>query len=117
MFRYIINRILIAIPVIMLVMVITFTLGYYAPGDPVVLIYNEQIAFMTPEQLVQIRHTLGLDRTYPEQALDYITKVARGDLGTSIQTHLPVLAMIETGLPVTIQIAAAALILLVIIGI
>jgi peptide/nickel transport system permease protein len=117
MFRYIINRVLVAIPVLVLVMVITFTLGYYAPGDPVVLIYNEQIAFMTPEQLVQIRHSLGLDRSYPEQALDYITKIAHGDLGTSIQTHLPVLAMIENGLPVTIQIAAAALLLLIVIGI
>jgi ABC-type dipeptide/oligopeptide/nickel transport system permease component len=117
MLGYIINRLLVAVPVLILVMVITFTLGYYAPGDPVVLIYNDQIAFMTPEQLVQLRHSLGLDRSYPEQALDYIEKIAHGDLGTSIQTKQPVLDMIENGLPVTLQIALAATVLLVVAGI
>ena len=117
MLRYIINRILVAVPVLVMVMVITFTLGYYAPGDPVLLIYNEQIAFMPPEQIAILRHSLGLDRSYPEQALDYISKVAHGDLGTSIQTRLPVLTMIENGLPITLQIGAVATLLLVVLGI
>jgi ABC-type dipeptide/oligopeptide/nickel transport system permease component len=117
MLRYIAGRIIASIPVVMLVMVITFTLGYYAPGDPIELIYNEQIAFMKPEDLVRLRHDFGLDRSYPEQAFDYIGKVTRGDLGTSIATKTPVLGMIMTGLPITLQLGFAALVLLVVAGI
>jgi peptide/nickel transport system permease protein len=117
MFGYIVNRLFIAVPVLVLVMVITFTLGYYAPGDPVTLIYGEQIAQMTPEQVDLLRHNLGLDRSYPEQAIDYVSKIVRGDMGSSIATHLPVLTMIENGLPVTLQIGLAAGILLVVAGI
>ncbi len=117
MLRYMVGRLLASVPVLVLVMVITFTLGYYAPGDPIVLIYNEQIAFMKPEELERLRHNLGLDRSYPEQAFDYITKIARGDLGTSLATHTPVLGLIQTGLPITLQVGLAATVLLVILGI
>lgn len=117
MFRYIINRILITIPILIIVMVITFTLGYYAPGDPIILIYNEQITFMTPADIERLRHSHGLDRSYIEQATDYITKVARGDLGNSIQQKIPVLMMIENALPVTLQLGAAAGVILALVGI
>jgi len=117
MISYITNRLLSAIPVVFLVLLITFTLGYFAPGDPIVLIYNENISTMTPEDLVRLRTQYGLDRPYMVQFTEYVGKVARGDLGTSIQTKLPVLDMIKVGLPITLQLGLAAGLFLIVVGI
>jgi ABC-type dipeptide/oligopeptide/nickel transport system permease component len=117
MIRYISNRLLVTVPVILLVILITFTLGFYAPGDPIVLIYNENLTNMTPDDLVRLHHQYGLDRPYWVQFADYAGKVVRGDLGTSIATKQPVLDMIKVGLPITLQIGLAAGLLLVALGI
>jgi ABC-type dipeptide/oligopeptide/nickel transport system permease component len=117
MFSYILNRVVVTIPVLILVMIITFTLGFYAPGDPITLIYNEQIAFMTPEQVERLRHDYGLDKSYLEQATDYVIKVAQGDLGNSIAQKLPVTDLLKTALPITLQLGFAAGVILTFIGI
>ncbi len=49
MLRYIVNRLLVTVPVVLLVILITFTLGFYAPGDPIVLTYNESLTNLTPD--------------------------------------------------------------------
>lgn len=117
MLAYLLNRLLSIIPVVFLVLLITFTLGYFAPGDPIVLIYNENIANMTPDDLMRLRTQYGLDRPYWVQFGDYVGKVARGDFGVSIQTKLPVIDMIKVGLPITLQLALAAGVLLIVVGI
>jgi ABC-type dipeptide/oligopeptide/nickel transport system permease component len=117
MFRYILNRVVVTVPVLILVMVITFTLGFYAPGDPIILIYNEQIAFMTPEQVERLRRDHGLDKSYLEQAADYIVKVARGDLGNSIAQKLPVSTLLATALPITVQLGLLASVVIALVGI
>ena len=95
MLRYIASRFVVALPVVLLVILITFTLGYYAPGDPIALIYNENITNMTPDDLERLHRQYGLDRPYWVQYIDYMTRVFRGDLGTSIATKQPVLDMIR----------------------
>lgn len=117
MLTYILNRLLSTIPVVFLVLLITFTLGYFAPGDPIVLIYNENIANMTPEDLARLRTQYGLDRPYWVQFTDYVAKIFRGDFGTSIQSKLPVWDMIKVGLPITVQLGLAAGLLLMVVGI
>ncbi|MBI5878519.1 MAG: ABC transporter permease [Chloroflexi bacterium] len=117
MLGYILNRLFITVPVLVVVMVITFTLGYFAPGDPIILIYNEQIAYMTPEQVERLRHDHGLDKGYIEQATDYVIKVARGDLGNSIAQKLPVMTLIQTALPITMQLGLASAVILALVGI
>src|SRR5712692_20817 len=117
MLRYIANRLLVTVPVVLLVILITFTLGFYAPGDPIVLIYNENLTNMTPEDLTRLHHQYGLDRPYLVQFLDYMGKVLHGDLGTSIATKQPVLDMIRVGLPITLQLGLVAGALLIVVGI
>ncbi len=117
MLGYILNRLFITVPVLVLVMVITFTLGYFAPGDPIILIYNEQIAYMTPEQVERLRRDYGLDKGFLEQAADYVTKVAQGDLGKSIAQKLPVMTLLQTALPITMQLGLASTVILGLIGI
>ena len=117
MLGYIANRLLVTLPVVLLVILITFTLGFYAPGDPIAMIYNENLTNMTPEDLVRLHHQYGLDRPYWEQYADYMGKVVRGDLGTSIATRQPVLDMIRVALPITLQLGLAAGLLLIVVGI
>ncbi len=117
MARYLLNRVLTTIPVIFIVLMLTFTLGFYAPGDPIVLIYNENLANMTPEDLVRLRNQYGLNRPYWEQYVDYMGKVLRGDLGVSIATKLPVTQMIRQALPISVTLGLAAGALLILLGI
>src|SRR5678815_2831170 len=117
MLRYIASRFVVALPVVLLVILITFTLGYYAPGDPIALIYNENITNMTPDDLERLHRQYGLDRPYWVQYIDYMGKVLRGDLGTSIATKQPVLDMIRIALPITLQLGLAAAVLLIVLGI
>jgi len=115
--RYIANRLWATIPVVLLVILITFTLGFYAPGDPIVLIYNENLTNMTPEDLTRLRQQYGLDRPYWVQYAEYMGRIVHGDLGTSIATRQPVLDMIRIGLPITLQLGLAAGLLLIVLGI
>lgn len=117
MFSYLLNRLLITIPVVLLVLIITFTLGFYAPGDPIVLIYNERLSDMTPEDLARLRAQYGLDRGYVEQVTDYIGKVFRGDLGVSIAQKRPVMDLIRVALPITVQLGLAAAFFLIVVGV
>jgi ABC-type dipeptide/oligopeptide/nickel transport system permease component len=117
MLRYIANRLLVTVPVVLLVILITFTLGFHAPGDPIVLIYYENLTNMTPEDLTRLRQQYGLDRPYWVQYVDYMGKVLRGDVGTSIATRQPVLDMIRVALPITLQLGLAAGLLLIVVGI
>ena len=117
MLRYLVNRLLTTIPVIFIVLMLTFTLGFYAPGDPIVLIYNENLANMKPEDIERLRDQYGLNRPYWEQYVDYMGKVLRGDLGTSIATKLPVTQMIRQALPISVTLGLAAGALLILLGI
>lgn len=117
MVRYILSSLVATIPVIVLVLMLTFTLGFYAPGDPIVLIYNENLSNMTPADIERLREQHGLNRPYWEQFADYSGKVLRGDFGTSIATKLPVMQMISVGLPITIQLGLAAGLLLLVVGV
>ncbi|MCW5850863.1 MAG: ABC transporter permease [Anaerolineae bacterium] len=117
MARYLLNRLLTTIPVIFIVLMLTFTLGFYAPGDPIVLIYNENLSNMTPEDLERLRNQYGLNRPYWEQYVDYMGKVLRGDLGVSIATKLPVTQMIRQALPISVTLGLAAGAVLILLGI
>ena len=55
-----------------------------APGDPVALYVNVQS--LTPEQIEEVRHELGLDRALPLRYAAWLVRVARGDLGTSLRS-------------------------------
>src|SRR6266849_4617469 len=117
MLRYIANRLLVTVPVVLLVILITFTLGFYAPGDPIALIYNENITNMTPDDLTRLHHQYGLDRPYWVQYIDYMSKVVRGDLGTSIAPRQPVWDMFGGPRPIPLQLSLAAGVLLTGLGI
>lgn len=117
MARYLVSRLAVVIPVVMVVLLITFTLGYYAPGDPILIIYGEDLYRLRPEDLARMRRNLGLDRPFWEQYLDYMGRTVRGDLGRSIASKVPVNRLLASSLPISLQLGLLAGAVLALLGI
>ena len=108
--EYLIGRVLQMIPVLLLVTLISFALLFLLPGDPARLILGDQQA-SDREAYEAVRKELGLDRPVPIQYLDWLGKTVRGDLGKSTRDRQPVAQGIRDRLPVTLQLAAMAMLL------
>ena len=91
MLAHAVRRIAAAVPVMLLVALMVFSLLYLAPGDPAAIIAGDQA---TPAEIEHIRISLGLDRPFLVRFIEWLAHLARGDLGTSIFTNLPVTLMI-----------------------
>jgi len=88
------------------------------PGDPVLMYMSSQsVQEVTEEQLDLIRHQYGLDKTLPEQYINWLGGVFRGDLGKSILNKSPVVEEILRRLPITLYIGILAFIVATIVGI
>ncbi|AFV75572.1 ABC-type dipeptide/oligopeptide/nickel transport system, permease component [Thermus oshimai JL-2] len=114
MSAYILRRLLIALPTLFGVVVLVFLMVRLAPGDPAVLLAGE---FATPETLEAIRARYGLDRSLPEQFLIYLGALLRGDLGESARSRRPVLEELATYFPNTLELAAAAILVALLLGV
>jgi peptide/nickel transport system permease protein len=106
MTKYIVQRLLQTIPVLLGVAILTFSMIYLTPGDPVVLMLGDRGA--TAEDIERLRHELGLDRPPTVQFFSWISNAIRGDLGTSIRSRRPVVEEIAEMIPSTIQLTIAA---------
>jgi peptide/nickel transport system permease protein len=102
-----VRRIAAAIPVMLLVALMVFSLLYLAPGDPAAIIAGDQA---TPAEIERIRISLGLDRPFVVRFIEWLTHLARGDLGTSIFTNLPVTLMIGQRVEPTLVLLVMTLI-------
>ena len=91
MIGYILRRLLAAIPVMAIVAFFVFSLLYLAPGDPAAIIAGDHAS---PEQIAQLRVTLGLDRPFLTRFVSWVWALLHGDLGTSIFTNLPITTLI-----------------------
>lgn len=108
MSKYIVRRLLSIIPVMWLVSVMVFALIHLVPGDPVLVILGQNAE---PEQVEHMRQRLGLDQMLVVQYWNWLIDLLQGDLGTSIISDEPVAQLIWERMPVTMTVAAAALIL------
>lgn len=114
MLRYIGRRILIAIPTLIIVSVLVFALQKLLPGDPVLAMAGEE---RDPQVLEYLRQRYRLDDPLPVQYFAWITQALQGNLGISLRTDIPVLTLILSKLPVTIELAIMAMIVALAIGI
>ena len=105
---YAVRRSLTVIPVLLGVSVLVFSFVHLIPGDPATAMLGERA---TAERADAVRKQLGLDRPIHEQYLLYMSKVIRGDLGTSIVRGDPVLTDILRRFPATVELATAAIVL------
>ena len=102
--RYIANRILQMIPVLLFVSVMIFTLVRILPNDPIYSRIGEDSEALTIEDRERIRQELGLDRALPVQYLDWMTGIVTLDWGKSFQNKLPVTQELKTRLPHTLPL-------------
>jgi len=91
MLAEILRRLVATIPVMVVVALAVFALLHVTPGDPAVIIAGD---YATSDDIARIRARLGLDQPFTTQVAIWLGRVARGDLGTSIFSGLPVSTLI-----------------------
>ena len=102
MIRYVTRRLLMLIPTILIISFITFMMTHLAPGDPARLMAGMEA---TQQDVERIRKQLGLDKPLLQQYSIYLSKLFRGDMGTSIRSRRPVVQMIVERYPFTLYLA------------
>ena len=107
MLSFIARRLGLLIPTFFGVTLLTFALIRLIPGDPVEVMMGERR--VDPEMHAEAMHRLGLDKPLPAQYLDYIGKLAQGDLGESLRTREGVWEEFLTLFPATLELSLAAL--------
>jgi peptide/nickel transport system permease protein len=125
MFAYTVRRVLGLIPVLFGISFLVFLMLRLVPGDPAVIILGERA---TPQQLAVLRAQLGLDKAlfldfsgeralFDTQYVSFVTRLLRGDLGSSIIRKTDVTTELRNRFPATIELALAALLIAVAVGV
>lgn len=108
MFRLILQRLAMAVPTLLLISVMVFTLIRLIPGDPALLMLGDMA---DPQSLADMRSSLGLDHSLVSQYLIWIRAVLSGDLGFSITSQQAVLPLIFERFTVSAQIVLVSVLL------
>jgi peptide/nickel transport system permease protein len=115
---YITRRLIQSVIVILIVTIFVFIGMRLLPGDPIYLIIDRnQLRNYTQEQLQELRHEAGLDKSLVTQYFDWMGGVFKGDLGKSILSKRPISIELNKRIPVTAYLGIWAFIISIIIGI
>ncbi|HXH10313.1 MAG TPA: ABC transporter permease [Alphaproteobacteria bacterium] len=112
--EYAIRRAVLFIPTLLIATILVFALFWIVPGDPALVILTGgegDSGTVSPEQLQQLRQTLGLDRPLYIQYGSWLWHVLQGDLGTSLWYKTPVWDQLRDRFLVTMQLAVMAILL------
>lgn len=112
--RYILKKLLIAVPVLFGMMLVTFVLLNIVPGDPVALMMKEHIS---PDVVERVRAQMGLDDPAIVRFGRFLWNALKGDFGISYKLNRPVSSLLLKAFPATLQLALAAALVSWIIGI
>lgn len=108
------RRLMQLVPTIIIVSMMIFGLQQLLPGDPATIMAGEE---RDPEVIEQIRKQYRLDQPIPLQYVYWIKGVVKGDLGESMRLKEPVSRLVAQKLPVTLQLAAMAMLIAILIGV
>ena len=114
MLRFAVRRIMLMIPVLFGLSVLLFAWLRALPGDPARALLGEKA---TPEAIARINEQYGFDQPLLQQYVTYVGQLVRGDFGSSPRTGEPVLETFMLRFPATIELAVAALLFAVVVGI
>jgi peptide/nickel transport system permease protein len=114
MLRFIVRRLLQAIPTLLLLSILVFAWLRSLPGGPAGALLGDKA---TPEKIANLNHILGLDQPIFVQYFKFLGRVLTGDFGNSLISSQPVLTEVTDFLPATIELSIAALIIAVGLGI
>jgi ABC-type dipeptide/oligopeptide/nickel transport system permease component len=104
---YILKRLALAVPSLIGVSILVFSMSHLVPGDPVAIMLGERA---TSADMARLRSQLGLDRPLYVQYAEFVGRAVQGDLGTSIRTGRPVLQEIAEQFPSTLALTLAAIV-------
>lgn len=111
---YALKRILLAVPTLLAVLTLIFIIVRVVPGDPATAALGD---YASKEAVEALRQRMGLDKPLYVQYLDFLSGLLRGDLGRSLISSQPVIDQIRFALPHTIELAIAAILIGLILGI
>jgi peptide/nickel transport system permease protein len=112
--RYILHRLALLVPTLVLVSMLVFGLQQLLPGDPALALAGEQ---RDPTVIAYIRHRYHFDQPLPVQYFLWLGGVLRGDLGESIRIQRPVVELVAEKLPVTLELTVFAMAIALLIGV
>jgi ABC-type dipeptide/oligopeptide/nickel transport system permease component len=114
MIQFITRRLLLLVPVMVGILLVTFTIVRLIPGDPCMVMLGERA---TPAKCQEYRERMGLNDSIPEQFVRYLSSLAHGDLGTSTKSGQQVTDVIAERLPMTIELTICAMLFSTIAGV
>ncbi|MFF4415555.1 ABC transporter permease [Streptosporangium sp. NPDC001559] len=114
--RFLVRRVLTALLLAVGITLVTFVLTNLVPGDPVAANLGQR-ALGDPAIVAQWRADHGLDKPLPQQYLLHLQGVLQGDLGTSQQSHRPVLDDLSEAVPATLELAGTAILISLVAGV
>ena len=110
---YVLTRVALAVPTLIILMTLVFVLMRVAPGDPIQSALGGQLS---QEQLDQRREAAGLDRPIVVQYFEYLGNVATGDFGTTITEDRPVTAIVVDNGTATLELTILAFAIALVVG-
>lgn len=113
MYKYILKRLALMVPVIIGVSFIIFTIMSFMPGDPTRLILGNKA---TTESIAELREELGLNDPIPVRYINYVGDALRGDFGMSYASRRPVMDEIVARFPTTLKLACLSVLFATLIG-
>ena len=114
MLNYLLKRLAAIVPTVFFVTIIIFGWQQLLPGDPAVILAGEN---QDPNVIAYLQKKMHLDEPLPMRYAYWISGVFHGDLGESLRIQQPVLELIQQKLPVTLELAALAMLIALAIGI
>ena len=114
MSKYILKRVGLFIPTVLILTIIVFVLMNLIPGDPALAILSDGEGSYTQKELDDLRHELGTDRPIAVQYVDWIGGALQGDFGDSLWFNAPVMTELKHRIPRTLELAVLAIVLAVI---
>jgi ABC-type dipeptide/oligopeptide/nickel transport system permease component len=114
--NFIIRRLLYAIPTLIGISIITFVIVRLSPGDPIrFFVFGQRD--ITGEDIERLRHAYGLDKPLPLQYVDWLIAMVQLNFGQSFIYHQDAFQLLLARVPATLQLAAVALALQLVIGV
>ena len=113
---YILRRVLVSLPLLLVIAVSTFVFINLAPGDAIDAMIDPQELEADAKDLERLREAMGLNRSVPERFVVWLGQIVRGNLGYSYYTGEPVLKRISAKMLPTLELTATAMILSTVLG-
>src|SRR5712691_985335 len=111
---FLLRRLVLSIPVLIGILIVTFSLGRLIPGDPCRATLGEKATQAVCDAFIE---RYGLNRSLSEQFIIYAQNILHGDLGNSVRFGRPVVTLLIERLPTTIELAFCALIFAIVVGV